>query len=82
MNVWLWIISNFKPLTLSAPISALSCKGLGDPTGSMQGGEWKGGTGSADLRDFNAKSANPDVFKVKSESAKVSAENEQKTAFQ
>ena len=39
----------------------------------------KGGTGSADPHNFSAKSTNPNFFKVKSESAKSSAENEQKS---
>ena len=45
----------------------------------MKGGG--GGTGSADPRDFNTESANPDIIKVKSESAKGSAENEQENSF-
>ena len=40
---------------------------------------WKGGTGSADPHNFSAKSTDRNFFKVESESAKSSAENEQKS---
>ena len=51
-----------------------------DKSGLWQG-EQKGGTGSADLCNSSAESADPYIFKVKSESAKGLAENEQKKSF-
>ena len=45
----------------------------------MKGG---GGAGSAEPRNFSAKSADPEFLKVKSESAKGLAENDKIRAFQ
>ena len=49
----------------------------------VKGGEGGGGgAGSADPRNFSAKSADPEFLKVKSESAKGLAENDKIRAFQ